>query len=310
MVFRNLSFYSLSIALITPFACRPPDLNSDDASSDTDGATGPGTSSTTSDPTASSTNSTTGCSAFICPEDMGPGIGDCDIWEQDCPEGEKCMPWANDGGGAWNSTRCSEIDSSPQPVGNSCMAEGSGVSGIDNCDIQAMCWDISMESGEGVCVGFCAGTRESPTCAESTTECVIANEGALNICLQSCSPLLAGADCERTGNLCSLNPNPNLAPGDSGFVCVLDASGDGGNEGDPCGAINGCSQGLACMNGQGIEGCTAGGCCTPFCDLSSPTADTDCQAAMGSSAYSCTPFFADGQAPPQHENLGICFIPV
>src|SRR5689334_12336786 len=59
--------------------------------------------STTSDPTDADT-STSGDTdgTFI----MDPSAGDlditCDEWAQDCPEGEKCMPWANDGSMAWN----------------------------------------------------------------------------------------------------------------------------------------------------------------------------------------------------------------
>src|SRR5262245_15971404 len=36
----------------------------------------------------------------------GGGSNECDVWAQDCPPGEKCMPWANDGGSSWNSLRC------------------------------------------------------------------------------------------------------------------------------------------------------------------------------------------------------------
>ena len=51
---------------------------------------------------------------------------DCDIWAQDCPEGEKCSAWANDGGGAWNATRCVPVDDDPDQVGEACNVEGSG----------------------------------------------------------------------------------------------------------------------------------------------------------------------------------------
>ena len=41
----------------------------------------------------------------------------CNPFTQDCPEGEKCMPWANDGGGSWNATRCSPISDNPGEPG-------------------------------------------------------------------------------------------------------------------------------------------------------------------------------------------------
>ncbi len=33
------------------------------------------------------------------------GWGECSPWAQNCPPGEKCTWWANDGGNAWNATR-------------------------------------------------------------------------------------------------------------------------------------------------------------------------------------------------------------
>ena len=43
--------------------------------------------------------------AFIQEPDGGGTDIECDLWGQDCPDGEKCMPWANDGGSSWNATK-------------------------------------------------------------------------------------------------------------------------------------------------------------------------------------------------------------
>jgi hypothetical protein len=78
---------------------------------------------------------------FISNDDYGGGqTYECDLWKQDCPPGEKCMPWANDGGGSWNATRCTPLAEDPRQPGEPCTVEGSGVSGRDDCDIRAMCW--------------------------------------------------------------------------------------------------------------------------------------------------------------------------
>ena len=37
------------------------------------------------------------------------GAGECDPYAQDCADGERCVPFANDSSGVWNSTRCSPI---------------------------------------------------------------------------------------------------------------------------------------------------------------------------------------------------------
>src|SRR4029078_9155118 len=70
-----------------------------------------GSSETGNDPTIATTNmSMTGPSeesgmmdgstsiSFIQNPDGGNVSNECDIWAQDCPEGEKCMPWDNAGG--------------------------------------------------------------------------------------------------------------------------------------------------------------------------------------------------------------------
>ena len=70
----------------------------------TGGATDDGTTLDTTDAGA----------GFIYGAPDGGGISfECDLFEQDCPPGEKCMPWANDGGGAWNATRCSPVADNP-----------------------------------------------------------------------------------------------------------------------------------------------------------------------------------------------------
>ncbi|HET6585475.1 MAG TPA: hypothetical protein VFG69_18580 [Nannocystaceae bacterium] len=74
--------------------------------------TGPSPTSATTvdpDPSTDSTASTTsadddviddeGCAFYGgCPFDVSGLQIECDLWAQDCAEGEKCMPWANDGG--------------------------------------------------------------------------------------------------------------------------------------------------------------------------------------------------------------------
>src|SRR5262245_46725118 len=57
---------------------------------------------------------------FIQDPDGGGVSIECDAWAMDCPRGEKCMPWANDGGSEWNATRCSPLDPDPAHPGDQC----------------------------------------------------------------------------------------------------------------------------------------------------------------------------------------------
>ena len=79
----------------------------------------------------------------------------CSTFAQDCPPGFKCMPWASDGGNSWNATRCVPIAPDPNAPGEPCTVEGSGVSGLDDCDGISMCWEVDPDAVEGHCVSIC-----------------------------------------------------------------------------------------------------------------------------------------------------------
>ena len=272
------------------------------SSTSTSGSTS--TSTTTgavSSTTDDSAGSTTGCSFLGC-DDMvqtcyaPPGLdgvircSQCDVWSQDCPDGEKCAPWANDGGSSWNATKCVPVDPNPKQPGDACVAPQGGVSGVDDCDEGAMCWDVDAETNEGVCVAFCEGSADDPMCAPGST-CAIVNDGVLILCLPSCDPLLQ--DCPGD-DLC-------LPLGDV-FGCVLDASGEMGAYGDPCEYANACDPGLVCLNPEYVPDCMAGGCCSPLCEVTAPN-------MCPGDGQECIAWYEEGMAPPGYEDVGVCGIP-
>lgn len=228
---------------------------------------------------------------FIIEPDV-PVAFECDPFAQDCPVGEKCGAWANDGGSSWNATACFPIDPAAVGVGETCVVQGAGTSGIDNCELGAMCWDVDEVTSEGTCVALCTGSAANPMCAAGNT-CAISNDGALNLCLPGCDPLLQ--DCI-AGQACY--------PVGDGFTCAPDASGAQGFDGDLCEFINVCDPGLMCVGGDAVEGCAGFvGCCTPFCDLS--VGGDPCPSAL----EECVPWFEVGMAPPGFEDVGVCAIP-
>ena len=240
---------------------------------------------------------TADCSFIGCDTDSSDTIEPaCDLWAQDCPIGEKCMPWANDGGPAWNDARCTPLDSQPGQPGDACTVEGSGVSGIDSCDIGSMCWNVDEENN-GVCQSLCQGTQNDPLCDNPAEACVPFNDGALPLCVPQCDPLLGCPDGE------------GCYPADGGFVCIPDASGpDLGGYGDACEYVNACDPGLLCANPAVVPGCVgSGGCCTNYCDLSEAEPAADCGGV--SEGQECISAFAEGKVQPGLEDTGICAIP-
>jgi len=269
----------------------PSDTEDPSDPSDTEDPSGP--SDTTAD-----TNPDPSASGFITDPDGGTGVEiECDVWAQDCAKDQKCMPWANDGGSSWNATRCSALDPNPAQIGDECTAEGGGVSGIDNCELGAMCWNTD-DANLGTCIGFCEGSEANPVCPDPSTACAIANGGVLILCLPTCDPLLT--DC---------NEGENCYPIDDSFACAPDAGGEEGVFGDACEFLNFCDPGLYCAAAAAVPNCQGSqGCCSSFCDITEPDASAECPGAAG--GQECVPWYEEGQALPGLEDVGGCAIPM
>ena len=68
-----------------------------------------GTGETGTPETSGAETGSSGC-GFLCGStgEM-PNANECDIWKQDCPPTEKCMPWDNSGGNSWKTFRVPAI---------------------------------------------------------------------------------------------------------------------------------------------------------------------------------------------------------
>ena len=256
--------------------------------------TSPESTTTSSDATSTTTATTdTTTQDFIIKPDGHTGSGTCAVFAQDCPMGQKCAAWAQDGGGAWNATKCVDITGDGAP-GEPCTAEGGGLSGIDDCALGSMCWDIDSKTQQGTCVGLCTGTPAEPMCPPMF-KCYISGDGTLNLCLSHCDPLIQ--DCPGT-DLC--------IPSADEFTCVSDDSGDAGQTNDPCEFYNSCDKGLICLNpASASSACDpkATGCCQPFCEFpGAPCPNPDQQ---------CVQWYDPMMPiPPGNEDIGVCAIPL
>jgi hypothetical protein len=263
---------------------------------DPTGGTTPMTSGATEAGTTSGADSGSSDGVVFLVEPDGGGVAfECDLFAQDCPEGQKCMPWGNDGG-TWNATRCSPIQDNPGQPGDECTVEGGAASGIDSCALGSMCWDVDPKTNTGLCVAMCTGDEANPICENPDTTCSIANDGAIVLCLPVCDPILQ--DCPE-GQACY--------PVAEDWVCGPDASGEMGGYGDPCEFINVCDPGLMCLDASATPNCMAAGCCTEVCDLSDPAGDGQCTGAPD--GQTCQPWYEEGAAPPGYEDVGACALP-
>lgn len=279
----------------------------DNSTADSNGGTG---TSTSAGPPGSSGGGTTGqgatspdpatetdsadCVDDDCSSGTEPAMQECDIVAQDCDEGEKCTPYASDGGPFWDGTKCVPIPADPVPPGKPCMTLDGPTSGLDNCDGNGMCYDVDPETQEGVCVEFCYGENYPFKCSDPLAQCHWANDGVLAVCLTDCDPM--EQDCKDDQGC---YPNGD---GD-GFGCDWDAS-NGQGVGKPCELHKECPGGMFCAPGMHAPACEGESCCAEFCD---PNGDSsDCWGA--NEGVSCVPLgqIADGFAP---EDVGVCVAP-
>lgn len=215
----------------------------------------------------STSGSTGGSCSFLDCTDMMPPVEECDNFAQDCPEGQKCAAFIDDGEINWTKVKCVNVIGTDRP-GEPCTAEDP-TSGVDSCIKGAMCWEVNKD-GVGICRALCTGTADTPIC-DPPGFCTVGGYSTLNLCIPSCDPLLQ--DCLGTGDACYANFY---------FFCLQDTSGEGGQANDPCELLSDCDPGLQCTLEAFVGmGCAPGslGCCTPFCQFpggACPNPDQQC----------------------------------
>lgn len=292
-----------AIVVGTSLGCGPAiDLGNDASGSSADGSTGPATisSGTTAEPppgttaepppgtTAERPDTTTGADSggalFL---DGGLDFGgppSCDPFEQDCGEGEKCVPWSSDGSPEWNATRCVPILGMGE-ADDPCTTPNGPYGGFDTCGFGLMCWTVDPGTNEGTCIPLCGDFGGGLGCNDPDRLCFTSGE-VLAVCAYACDPLLV--DCTEAGDGCY--------PVTDGFVCLPDESGDMGAPGGPCEAVNSCDPGAACLDAAAVPDCPASRCCSAFCELTEPM--PSCLPGQ-----MCTSWYRDD---PWGLDLGIC----
>ena len=234
-------------------------------------------------PSSSDDPQPVGGTGFVPDQDVG-GANECDIFSQDCIDGEKCVPYASNGG-TWDANKCVPV------LGDGAVGEACNYSNVveatDDCDADSACWNIDANL-MGVCTPFCEGSAQQPICDPGST-CIISNSGSVVFCVEGCNPIAqdcpAGQGCFWSGSTFSCN------------ALTSDIQ-----LGEPCGFINDCAEGLMCLDASVVPGCQGNACCGAFCDL-------DCGGVAGCAPGTvCTPFF-EVDPPPGSADVGVCIAP-
>ena len=207
----------------------------------------------------------------------------CSIYEQGCPEGEKCVPFDENDSGQFTGSRCVLV-LGERGVGEVCSSEGFAA-GSDDCDSESYCLGLA-EGGLGTCRSFCAGTAEDPVCAPGTICAQQLGAGSYDLCLPSCE---ADAECEEDEG-CYL--------WSEGLICL--PAGEFAT-GEPCSFPGSCEPGNYCLVAESVVGCMGSQCCAPKCDTSGD--GLECEQLPGSE---CVPVYED---PDVDDTKGVCVDP-
>lgn len=223
--------------------------------------TGVATQTTSADATGTTTATSgpvdTGTTDVECPDEGDDGVKldigiahECDIFDQDCPRGEKCV---GDGIGRI----CVPITDMPLADGEPCeeMVDG------DPCAVGSECTLDPDGEAQGVCRPQCTGSPAFPGCPDGTI-CVIDDRESVAYCDRPCEPLDPTA-CE--GFAC--------IPTVRGFACLPPGTSIPGEE---CNSDESCNRDLACQLADDVAGCCSTACCTPLCDAEHPCLAGDC----------------------------------
>lgn len=232
----------------------------------------------------------------VPPPDHGGSGGQCNLFLQDCNEGEKCTAYATMGGLFPDGTKCVPETGDKLP-GEPCALDGDFGEGADDCVAGSLCLDID-NSGKATCVAYCGGDMETPTCANDE-KCAFLFEPTVPLCFPPCNPLVQ--DCPDS-DACV----PNIAAlGSEYFVCMpLVFEAIPGQYGDACYAISGCDKGFQCIFALNVPNCKGDMyCCSSWCDLSAPDS---CK--QFDQTIDCVPWYEEGGETPGYENVGICGI--
>lgn len=217
---------------------------------------------------------------------------ECDQFTQDCTRGEKCVPWANDGGVVWNANKCVPIEPAAAAVGEPCVVVNTYATGLDDCEFGAICFGVDPVTNEGVCVPMCTGTGDEPVCPDGLA-CTLSFDGVLNVCLEPCDPLAPSC---AAGEVCA--HAADLPLGERPFLCHPTPQFEPQPEGSACGDLRLCDAGLGCVPAAYVPGCMEESCCTRLGDLAAPP---ECADPM----QECLPVF-EGDPP---EGLCFCGVP-
>lgn len=211
--------------------------------------------------------------------DTGDMILPCETWDDNCPDGMKCIPY---GMGTWNAQGCFDVIDRPGELGDPCQALDPEQTNADTCGKGLFCWVSTL-----TCMPLCQGSPSSFLCPDGFA-CATANNLVLAVCLPACDP--RKLDCNSENEVCAFSLGI--------FECIQRQSELAVFS--PCQTNNQCANGLACHSSDVAAECDQdfGSCCTALCT-------TDMAEPCPGVGQNCVPLLSLPDVP-EYQDLGFC----
>lgn len=225
-----------------------------------------------------STSAASGAESLDLPATGGDEVLPCETWNDNCPDGMKCIPYFDGPGiSTWDSQGCFPVVESPDALGEACVYAAPVGGMLDTCDKGLVCFN-------NACMPLCEGEPSKFTCP-GTFACATVNNPNLVVCLPTCDPR---KPCDSADDVCHSQFNI-FSCGNS--IDNLPAFSD-------CQGHNQCESGFCAPNGtKMVMECQSDFCCAALCNTDAPQCP--------SVGQTCEPFFELPDAP-EFENLGKC----
>ncbi|MFY0536120.1 hypothetical protein [Nannocystis pusilla] len=210
----------------------------------------------------------------------------CDMWNDTCPEGQKCHPYEQDGGWA---AGCMEVADPPVPIGGQCNLLWGDLK--DDCERGAMCFGLGIFAESKRCTPLATGSADAAVCADPCSQPFV-YFGLFGLCTPPCDPL--GDDCPE-GVVCI-----RLRTRRSSCARTRDRPATTKRVKTPTIAWR-----STCVVNVVLPNCGSTRCCTPLCELNAPD---PCPAAIADTACQTWPYLdLNACLPP---GLGLCSKPL
>ncbi|WP_434422251.1 hypothetical protein [Nannocystis pusilla] len=218
-----------------------------------------------------------------------PPVAECDVWNDTCPRGQKCVPYA----GPMEKPGCVDVVDDPIGLNEPCDATAL----VDACEPGTLCYGFGQGGDAGRCLATCEGGPDDASCADACSNCFIHGGEDFGSCPVQCDP--RAPDCPEHLSCITFVFQPY-------FLCAATSQATI-PAGMACMNAFSCQVGTTCAPAMFLPACDGDNCCAPVCDLNGP--DTCADSLPGAVCKPWPTWYPEFDASCLPDGIGLCGAP-